>query len=144
MFVRAFYYIPSAPVNDVHLFSAIEASSPYLGVNLIDAAGGSLATGDSVAGGGYHKASMAAPPTDRWFCLEWQIHVAADSSGYLRVWLDGGEATDLGTAEPTNPPGGLSLVSVGYEFYNPAIANPAGDAWIDEVVVDAARIGCAQ
>jgi hypothetical protein len=61
-----------------------------------------------------------------------------------RAWLDGVEATDLGTAEPTNPPGGLSILAVGYEFYSPAVANPAGDAWIDEVTVDPARIGCAQ
>jgi hypothetical protein len=143
-YVRAFYYLPSAPVNGVQLYSAVQNTSPYYGVQVLDSPGGFLAHGDSISGGAYHRSNTIQPPTNRWFCLEWHIHVGDAATGLQQVWLDDNEVVDLKFVEPTSPPAGFGTLSIGYEFFSPSVANPASDAWVDEILIDTQRVGCVK
>ena len=87
--------------------------------------------------------STASLPLQRWVCVEWQFDGIANE---MRFWLDG-EAIDELTV--THPWCGDTWYAPAFErldigWYN-ALAEPEGpmEMWIDDVVVDEARIGCA-
>jgi hypothetical protein len=77
-------------------------------------------------------------PLDRWVCVEWQV--VTGSSGTIRVWMDGGELSDLqlpvtGTLE-------LGSFAIGFDDIYPPL--PRFDVWYDEIIVDGAPIGCTK
>jgi hypothetical protein len=142
IYVRAFYYIPAAPVNDEALFSMVETAAPNDGVGLFDRAGGAFATDDSVSPGEYTSATHV--PLNSWFCVEWHVHVATDDTGYVHIFVDDSEVADLEQSQATSPANGFGLLSVGAVFDSPTFPNPLSESWVDEVAVDNARIGCTK
>jgi hypothetical protein len=139
--VRAFLYLPSTFPNSVQFLSAVQSASPYRGVGFMMDKSGDATTNDSVAGGSY-VVSTKALPLGRWFCVQWHVHFAPDLAGYMRVFLDGVEVPALKTAEPTESLPPESEVGVGAGFYQPLVANPANDLWIDEVMIGTSQILC--
>jgi hypothetical protein len=81
---------------------------------------------------------------DAWHCAEWHID-GADQSYHF--FLDGNEITKIALMNGANnfkntgiPPQGFQSIEVGW--YNYQSSPPGFVAWIDEVAVDTARIGC--
>jgi hypothetical protein len=143
VYVRAFFYVQAAPANAGTFYSVIQSASPYDGVSLLDAAGGTLAAGDSV-NGGYTK-SAAVVPLNQWFCLRWQVKVSTSASaGSVTTWVNSTDITALDANEPTEPAAGLAFLSVGFQTYDPSVANPAFDVWMDELIVNNAPVTCTQ
>jgi hypothetical protein len=77
-------------------------------------------------------------PQGRWLCME--LHIAIDATaGSVDVAFDGVPTYQTGPAN-TTVAGGYTNFDVGVHYATPAQA--AASLWIDEVVVDAAPIGC--
>ncbi|MDB4982459.1 MAG: hypothetical protein JWM82_3211, partial [Myxococcales bacterium] len=84
---------------------------------------------------------------DTWHCAEWHIDAANQS---YHFYFDGNEVTQLakmngaGNLVGTGIPDVFSTLKVGWWNYQAVSAADLGFvAWIDEVAIDAARIGCA-
>lgn len=142
LYVRAFLWLPSTLPNPVQFFSSVQSVSPYYGVGFMMDKSGTATVNDSVTGGGY-TASTTAMPLGGWTCVRWRVHFATDTTGYMRAFLDGSEVTALHVSEPTEPSPAESEASVGGVFYQPTVANPANDFWIDEVMIGSAPILCS-
>jgi len=60
------------------------------------------------------------------------------------VWLDGEELGDAGVSGNIVPGGaGIGRTSFGAGFFGAEAPQPAFDFWVDEIIVDARRVGCA-
>lgn len=83
-------------------------------------------------------------PLNRWACVEWQVNPANNE---VHVWVDGAEVPaeaqnpfHVPNMHVTNwPP--MNWKSFTIEFIT---AKPTDDMWIDELAIDANRIGCAR
>jgi hypothetical protein len=79
-----------------------------------------------------------------WHCAEWHIDNPTQS---YHFYIDGAEVTSIaldngaGNYARTDIPPSFSQVRVGWNNYQKACA-PGSVAWIDEVALDAQRIGC--
>jgi hypothetical protein len=82
-------------------------------------------------------AESVSVPVERWFQLESCLLAASDSSGRLRVWLDGVSAFEL-TAQLTMPSQYVewNVGSIG-EAINPASAS----VYVDDAAVSTRRLG---
>ena len=140
VFVRAYYLFATTLSTDTQLSALGEAPSPYEGVTLLFD-GQELTVGDTV-GTPTTRGTSVSISTYTWHCIEWQVHPAMNTTGSTHVWLDGTALPSLTTTEVTNPSAGLSVLSVGAGTYAPPSAVAAYDVWVDDVVVDVARIGC--
>ncbi len=85
-------------------------------------------------------------PVDEWVCLEWMFD---GQSNQTKFWWDGVEHPSLATSETVHggsddpfvlPDFGSSWF--GWWLYQAGTTPPEFDVWIDEIVVDYARIGC--
>jgi hypothetical protein len=73
-----------------------------------------------------------------WHCAEWHVDVSAES---YRFFVDGSEVTSLAfTGEAKAQMSSYGSLALGAIFYVP----PTGPftAWIDDLAIDDARIGC--
>ncbi len=84
------------------------------------------------------------PQPGKWLCYEWMFDGPARR---LEVWIDDYDKTGAGTTHgllnaPTswNAPNPFLTLQVGWAHYQ--TQQVGGDAWIDDLVVDEARIGC--
>jgi hypothetical protein len=145
VYARAYFYLLATPSNNAQLFSAVELPSPYLGEALLATATDTFSTGDSVSGGAYTN-STTAVPLNQWFCLEWQVHIETDSTGYMKVAYGSvpTQIAALDVDEPTSPPGGLGAFSAGFEVYNPSANSPVFDVWMDELIVNVLPVTCTE
>jgi hypothetical protein len=89
----------------------------------------------------------AKPPTNKWFCLEWEFE---DEPDRITVWVDG---TKAGTFDTSNAGsggaiyngqssgiiGGFDTFGVGVHDWHPT---KAFDLYYDDIVLDAKKIGC--
>jgi hypothetical protein len=140
-FVRAWMYLqpPSLPVMMRYMLAS-ETVSPYSGTGLITDTDGKLAQYNSIAVD--ETKSASALPTGRWVCVEWEVLVG--NPGTLRLWLDDAAVNDLTVNERTDPGAPLSRLALGLWVYSSTPgARPAVDLWMDEIVVDTKRVGCA-
>ncbi len=91
--------------------------------------------------------SNAVMPTGKWTCMEWKFDGPANE---MRFWLDGQEVSDLHVKDQGMGCGGHDLADqwlaptfdkmwLGWESYQ---NDDAREAWIDDVVIDDAPIGC--
>jgi hypothetical protein len=137
-FVRAFIYVADpAPVNALRLLQVSQNAAPPNMTLAVKLAGTSLSLPGATNG------TDAIFPTDRWVCLEWEIGLGAP--GTLQLWMDDG-ADAISVAQDTTqaaPP--LSRILVGAGGYSSVVGDePAHDLWIDEVIIDSERVGCAK
>ncbi len=141
LYARAFIYIPGATSTmlfqgDRHsrLIYALGAS-PYGEYALGIWNGGLIQnhyskTDDS-------QDTKMLPPFDQWFCLEYELDAAA---GNVRAYLNDVEIPAL--RHDGWPATQVASLMFGVDrFGNFAVAE---DLWFDDLVVDAARIGCAR
>jgi hypothetical protein len=141
LYARAFIYIPGATstmlfTGDRHsrLIYALGAS-PYGEYALGIWNGGLIQnhyskTDDSVD-------TKMLPPFDQWFCLEYELDAAA---GNVRAYLN--EVEIVALRHDGWPATQVASLLFGVDrFGSFAVAE---DLWFDELVVDAARIGCAR
>jgi hypothetical protein len=129
VFTRLFAYVPSP-----------SPSSPYAGLELrVLPSNAALAmeTFDTNADKSWQSADASAP-LDQWVCFEVEADTNAETS---HLYMNDVEVTDLAQS-------GLALMQLGITNVGLTLPSgnvePARDAWIDEVAVDSARIGCAR
>ena len=89
------------------------------------------------------KFGTSASADGKWHCAEWQIDGPTQS---YHFYFDGTEVTSIALANGpmkyagTDIPPSFSQLRVGWNNYQSA--PPGFVAWIDEIAVDANRIGC--
>lgn len=121
----------------VYAFVRLRRSSPLLILLLANDPGGgySVSSGDAVLG--FHPFGMAKP--DAWSCFEWAVLVpAAGTDRKSEITIDGMVVqTDLVPSTDVAVPDEIEL------GLNRCCGQVAGaEAWIDDVVIDSAPIGC--
>jgi hypothetical protein len=116
----------------------------------IDYGGGSeVGLGDKNQPSGYER--MDASREKQWMCLEFE-YVGQGESAEIRVWWDGREHPALHYSTANRGEKGevwriptYDTLEFGFEHYQPYAQFVSGfDAWLDEIVVDDQRIGCAR
>ena len=80
-------------------------------------------------------------PRDRWACL--QFEMPSNTTGTTRGFLDGVELTDIALVKSTAQPP-PDHVYLGLEWVGTPAAEPAADAWLDEIIVSTTPTTCAQ
>jgi hypothetical protein len=143
IYFRAWVYLPSPAPTGVFTFLRVQQpTTPYYAIDL-QVANGLFAT--SASRPGVTVTSMTAPPLDRWFCLEWQIHLA--SNGYTVLNLDGNPVSGIwasNTFDTTNSNPDYGWLVAGLDSGGSPSGIPGRDLWIDELILDSKPIGCSQ
>jgi hypothetical protein len=142
MFFRMFVYLRSpVPPSIGALVDMLENASPYPGIQL------NFRPPDGFFGAtGYNgldtdwSSSNDLLPTDSWVCVE--LEVEGPPTNVVHVFLAGTELPAMQHALPAAVPP-MGVLEVGLSFFR-ANTQPQADMWIDEVAVDAARIGCGR
>jgi hypothetical protein len=140
IFVRAFYYM-SSPRN-VSSLALSTVNSVTSGINIDIGAH---------PGGNFHMNSSGATPQsqtaiqimplDTWFCFEYEVDASSATATVVNAWVnDSTQVLNQGGIS-MNP---LSSLGLGLSFYGTTAAEGAHDLWLDEVIVDTQRIGCAK
>jgi len=138
LYLRAWYYLPSADtLTDVAFAILQEGAPPWHHVSFSATTGNNNALW--VDGPDVQVRDTTSPiPRDTWFCLQVQIDVD-DSAGAVTSWIDGvvsASATDL----DTRPGAGYSLLLVGIPWSTGA--QGPFTLYTDEVAVDTSPIPC--
>jgi hypothetical protein len=135
-FLRAFVYVPAGNVpfefnmlTDTHGFFAVGLDYPLGPLH----AGGYDSQGSPVNG-----SSMIPFPTDRWVCVEWQLHQGSSPS--LTAWQENIAVIDQA---PVKVAAGAHLDGLFFGIYVGNSQNSKVDLWLDDVALSATRIGCA-
>jgi hypothetical protein len=138
VFVRAFYYIPSVAFSNTYVLSTVTSVTSNVDIDI----GGKAAGNFHINTGGsspQSPISVDLMPTDTWFCFEYEINQPA---GTFTGWLNDGATPVLSQGSITMD--ALTGIGIGLSFYGPSVAEAAHDIWIDEIIVDGQRIGCAK
>lgn len=102
--------------------------------------------------GGLQGSLQKIATTARWRCLEMQFRADAafaptTGKNEIRLWIDNREVPDVAVLE--NDRDGVKwtlpewhYIAVGYHSSQGVVRVPRIDLWIDEVAIDANRIGC--
>jgi hypothetical protein len=135
-YLRAFVYVPAGNVpfefnmlTDTHGFYAVGLDYPLGPLH----AGGYDSQGSPVNG-----SSMIPFPTDRWVCVEWQLHQGSSPS--VTVWQENIAVIDKA---PVTVAAGAHLDGLFFGIYVGNSQNSKVDLWLDDVALSATRIGCA-
>jgi hypothetical protein len=138
-YVRVFVYEPSSTLvpNFSRIVSLVETLAPYQSIEL-GTTSGTLTISDELMP--QHQFSTTLLPMDRWVCLE--LGVIRGNPGVIHVWLDGVEVSDFPLTEDTefSPPFGE--IVFGLDYYHVTAGQSMTEAWLDEIAIDRARIGC--
>lgn len=81
-------------------------------------------------------------PLDRWACL--QMTIPSDTTGTIRVYVDGVEITDAAIPTGATPHPRPSHLYLGIDWPSMYSSLPPSEAWFDELLIDSAPITCAQ
>lgn len=89
----------------------------------------------------YKLSTTVQLPMGRWACL--QMEMPSNSTATARLFLDGAEITDVAiTRTSAQPP--PTHVYTGLTWIGDIPSLPAGEVWIDEIVIDTSPTSCAQ
>ena len=122
--------------------------SPNRGAPLFGVGSDSGPTGDWTNLDNDPPGNPVTPPLQQWACLEWMMDSDTDET---RFYWDGVEHPSLRTSPGVQHGGNsnvmwdvppITSVWLGWWFYQGNTANQSFDVWIDEVALDATRIGC--
>lgn len=139
VFVRMHAYIPDFSNVDFSLMSFGQATEPYRTIQLAAGADGHLKLVSSVID--MTSVDLATDiPVATWFCLEWQVDFQAPQQ--VRIWLDGTELTSFNRLVPTQPDPPMQFYNVGPMIYYAGFTTEAYSVWVDDVILNDARIGC--
>jgi hypothetical protein len=138
LFARFFAYQPSpSPPSPANYSDLDSLSSPYQGIALSTVPPGSLSMNTfNTSQDQMWQSDSGALATGQWVCFEEEIDTGAETS---KLYMNDVEVTDMSQGLLGLPQ--LGNLGVGLSFYLPNV-QPAQDAWIDDVVVSASRIGC--
>ncbi|HEY1554086.1 MAG TPA: hypothetical protein VGF94_04585 [Kofleriaceae bacterium] len=82
------------------------------------------------------RSSTTPMPLDTWVCLEWQL-----SPGAMSMWMNDVPLAGMQDT-PWTMPASTQKLAIGLQYQtNPGVEITT---WIDEVIADSARIGCAK
>jgi hypothetical protein len=141
LFARAFIFIPAA--NSASLFMGdrhsrliyAQGASPYGEYALGIWNGGLIQNHYSKTDDSQDTKQL--PPFDAWFCLEYELDSAA---GNVKAYLNDTEI--VGLRHEGWPAANIDSLMFGVDrFGNFPVAE---DLWLDDLVVDGARIGCTR
>ncbi len=133
-FVRAMVRVDAAP-GAMPMLTLREAEPSTNEVRLMLNPGATQVSLVSTAGA-IASGIASFPGLSRWVCVEWELDEAADTT---RVWLDDGATPAI---EGTMGASALQRLLVGPRISNLGGPLAATDVWLDEIVVDDARIHC--
>jgi hypothetical protein len=142
-FVRAYYYFPSGTASTAvaTLLDASQTSGAGDDVSLaIDH--DALSMYDGFAAGAYTASTTPLVPLDAWTCVEWEVDTGTPNQ--MHAWVNGTQVTQLDLMEATTGTPQIGGLDVGLGIYPPNASTAALDVWLDDVIVDRARIGCAR
>jgi hypothetical protein len=141
LFVRMFVYMPSpfAPQSIGQFIDVIADQAPNQGVQL-----NARPTTAYFGGTGWNGLDTDwSSPNDLIALGAWQcIELGIEASGFVHVFVEDHELLAMQHTLPAVPPA-FGVLKVGLAFFQ-AVQQPAYDAWIDEIAVDRAKIGCAR
>jgi hypothetical protein len=119
-------------------------------LNFADSAGNGIAAG-TVADGhmvvndytnaGWGESSTVTLPTDRWTCLQFDIPIGM--TGTTHLFVDGSEVTDARVVKASPQPI-PDHVYCGLDWATTVTSQPAGDLWLDEIIVDTKPTSCTE
>ena len=137
LYFRMWMRIPAGvPVTTVYTLAAHESVAPRNGFDL-GTVTASTATATLSTAAHAFSSTDAVFGRDTWACVE--AHVLIAASGTFEVWVDG-TAVVADTGRNTLPASGYSDLLVG--ILGVEAGQPPTTVYLDEVVVDTARIGC--
>ena len=142
-YVRAWLYLPTlpAPNNHLELISVESQAASSLGDYTFTYSNNSaLYTQEDQQS----QLTGVAPPTNMWFCIVMRI-TRSTTAGSLALTSDVLPATSLNnviTEDNANPLHDVHI-GLGYAGTNVVTAQPAMDAWVDDVIVDPNPLTCA-
>ena len=83
---------------------------------------------------------------DRWTCVEWKLDPATNG---VTTWFDGVTSPDLSVTGSEHGGNDVPFVlpqvdtlKIGWQLYQPNTAPEQFTLWIDDIVLDDARVGC--
>lgn len=137
VYARVFVYFPAPVVLNFVQF-----------LNFADAGGQGVSYGSrnlKVVDNDYSsttfRESATAFPFDRWACL--QMSIPSDTTGTIRLYVDGIEITDAAIATGPIAHPRPSHVYLGIDWPNTYTQLSPSEAWFDELLISDAPISCA-
>jgi hypothetical protein len=145
-FGRIFFKLQMPPTKFVH-WDFFHGSGPLGGVSN-DVRWGFTGTGtftylynvQHTPGGELGNNAPDKLVIDTWTCVEWSLDSTVAGGGESRFWLNGTEVPSLNRTGAKAQIPVFNQFGVGWELFNST--DTPSVAYIDEVVFDAARIGC--
>jgi len=134
-FLRMFVYVPAGKVP--FEFNMLTDSHGFFAVGLDYPMGPLHAGGYDSQGSPVNGKSSTPFPTDRWVCVEWQLHQGSDAS--ITAWQEGVTVIDRA---PVTVPAGTHLDRLFFGIYVGNAENSTVDVWLDDLALSATRIGC--
>jgi len=139
VFTRMFVYVPSPSMPSIEgVLNLLYNGSPYAGLELRLVPPNAALAMETYSTGADQtwQSADASAPLDQWVCFEVEVDTVAETS---HLYMNDTEVTDLARSN-------LALMQLG--ITNVGLTLPSGnlqgpsDAWMDEVAVNSARIGC--
>lgn len=142
-YVRAWYYLSALPAGTNRMEAiAIEpiASNPTADYTFIHPDAVVLYTQSDDRS----RMGAVAAPVNTWFCLDMKVTRDTGNAGELALTSDAVPSITLGNAktDSTTTPIKFVFFGIGCAATNVDNAQPAVDAWIDDVIVDPAPVTC--
>jgi hypothetical protein len=138
MYMRGYFYLPSSVDTSALGLVLMALDGPNgMGLELQVTTNGTLGISNYSFSPGSFGPTTTALPRDRFTCLEWLLW----PNNSIRIWLDGNEIPLTIDATVS-----VTLMEMGWGpryFFTPsAKVYPATELWVDDIVIDSARIGC--
>ena len=138
LFVRAFVYFPLAPPDgDLALVAVRDGAGAPLAQLRFENAAARL-----VAADGREAGAPVALTGDQWLCLE--VGLIRDAVPRVELYVDAADDTTGADAQITQVDlTGAAATRIGVDRSG-ATATQASTVWMDDVIIDGTRIGCAK
>jgi hypothetical protein len=140
MWVRLWAYINAVPAagNTLNLIKVEQIANPFNG-QVVELRATQTRLENEVAGTTVNAAG--APMINSWNCYLFRIDVGGATPG---LQLSGVNVPSLSLAGTTQPNPVLGQANIGVFFFQPNVAQPAYDLWIDDVIIDTKPVTCDQ
>ncbi|MBL9014057.1 MAG: hypothetical protein JNL83_07765 [Myxococcales bacterium] len=135
---RVFVYLPT-PASTMfdQLFNFADGSGQGVSMGIRD---GVVVNNDYSST--QYRESATAFPLNRWTCL--QMEIPADTTGTIRIFIDGTELADAAIATGATPHPRPTHLYLGIDWPSIVTSLPPSEAWFDELLFDSSPITCAQ
>jgi hypothetical protein len=134
--VRAWYLIPSTQSKTIARLISADQTSTAKNVT-VDIDNDLISMFNAFNGSSYDTSFSPNVPLDTWTCIEWEVDVATPFD--LNIKIDTIVALDRTPATHTPL---IDQLEFGLGVYSSTAAQPALEAWVDDIIVDKNPIGC--